>query len=87
MLAKVKINNIVFVIVYIGDYPWHFPYFLHSCRYNPSVVIFADNQERNLDLPETIRSDALPFGTIQTKIFGAGRFTSDYSGQVSNWKT
>ena len=40
-------NNIVFTIVYIGDFPWYFPYFLHSCCYNPTVdfLIFTDNQD------------------------------------------
>ena len=37
--------RIVFIITYIGKHPWYFPYFLYSCRYNPTIdfLIFTDN--------------------------------------------
>ena len=49
--------RIVFIITYIGKYPWHFPYFLHSCRYNPTVdfLLFTDNNDPNLDLPANVK--------------------------------
>ena len=49
--------RIVFIIPYIGKYPWYFPYFLHSCRYNPTVdfLIFTDNSDPDLDLPANVK--------------------------------
>ena len=44
-------NRIIFIIPYMGNYPWYFPYFLHSCRYNPTVdfLIFTDNNDPYLE--------------------------------------
>ena len=41
----------------MGKYPWYFPYFLHSCRYNPTIdfLIFTDNNDPNLVLPENVK--------------------------------
>ena len=49
--------QIVFIIVYIGEYPWFFPYFIHSCRYNPTIdfLIFTDNNDPNLELPSNVK--------------------------------
>ena len=49
--------RIVFIIAYIGEYPWYFPYFLHSCRYNPTVdfLLFTDNNDSNLELPPNVK--------------------------------
>jgi len=49
--------RIIFIIAYMGEYPWYFPYFLHSCRYNPTVdfLIFSDNNDPNLELPPNVK--------------------------------
>jgi len=49
-------QRIIFIITYIGDYPWYFPYFLHSCRYNPTInfLIFSDNQTPLEHLPPNV---------------------------------
>ena len=49
--------RIVFLICWKGKYPWYFLYFLHSCRYNPTVdfLIFTDNKDLNLDLPANVK--------------------------------
>ena len=49
--------RIVFIITFMGKYPWYFPYFLHSCRYNPTVdfIIFTDNSDPNLELPPNVK--------------------------------
>ena len=41
----------------MGKYPWYFPYFLHSCRYNPTVdfLIFTDNYDPNLEIPSNVK--------------------------------
>jgi len=53
--------SIAFLICWHGNYPWYFPYFLHSCRYNPTVdfLIFSSNTDIELDLPENVK--ILPF--------------------------
>jgi len=50
-------QRIVFVIAYMGKYPWYFPYFLHSCRYNPTVdfLFFTDNNDSKLELPPNVK--------------------------------
>lgn len=37
-------NKIVILILYYGPFPWYFPYFLHSCRFNRDIDfrIFSD---------------------------------------------
>jgi len=48
-------NKIIVLICYFGKYPWYFPYFLHSCRFNPGVQfhIFSDIDEA-FDLPGNV---------------------------------
>ena len=38
--------NIVVIICYYGEFPWYFSYFLHSCRFNPSIdfMIISDTE-------------------------------------------
>ena len=49
--------RIILIITYSGKFPWHFPYFLHSCRFNPTIdfIIFTDNDYPNLDLPSNLK--------------------------------
>jgi len=51
------VHRIIFIIPYIGKYPWYFPYFLHSCRYNPTVdfLLFTDNNDPSLELPPNVK--------------------------------
>ncbi|MEQ1554498.1 MAG: DUF6625 family protein [Ferruginibacter sp.] len=37
-------NKIAVIICYYGSFPWYFPYFLHSCKFNESIdfFIFSD---------------------------------------------
>ena len=64
-------NNFVFIIVYIGDFPWYFPYFLHSCHYNPSVdfLIFTDNPNPLVNLPPNVK--LIPYSIRQFKVDAA----------------
>ena len=50
-------QRIIFIITYIGKFPWYFPCFLHSCRYNPTVdfLIFTDNNDPDLELPANVK--------------------------------
>jgi hypothetical protein len=48
--------KIIILICYYGRFPWYFDYFLHSCRYNPSVdfVILTDIPYEK-ELPPNVR--------------------------------
>lgn len=52
-----KNNSIVFITFYIGNWPWYFPYFLHSCRYNSSVdfYIYTDNFIESDGIPKNVK--------------------------------
>lgn len=52
-----KLHSICIITCWYGEYPWYFPYFVKSCRYNPSIdfVIITDNNSTILDKPENIK--------------------------------
>jgi len=60
-------NHLVFIITFIGNYPWYFPYFLRSCRYNPTVdfLIFTGNQDTLIHLPPNVK--IIPYSIEQFK--------------------
>ena len=62
-----SLNSIIFIIFWQGNYPWYFPYFLHTCRYNPSVdfLIFTDNIDAKLELPANVK--IIPYSIEQFK--------------------
>ena len=66
--------QIIFIITYTGKYPWYFPFFLHSCRYNPTVdfLIFTDNNVPNLDLPPNVK--IIPYSIDRFKADAAKAF-------------
>ena len=49
-------KKICMIICWSGEYPWYLPYFLHSCRYNPSIdfLLFTDRNSP-LSLPENVK--------------------------------
>ncbi|GHU83758.1 hypothetical protein FACS189415_6750 [Bacteroidia bacterium] len=59
--------SIVFIIAYMGNLPWYFPYFLQSCRYNPSIdfFIFTDNKEELSNVPPNVH--LIPYSIEQFK--------------------
>jgi len=60
-------SSIAFLICWHGDYPWYFPYFLHSCRYNPTInfLIFTDNKDVPAHLPPNVQ--LIPYSLEQFK--------------------
>jgi len=38
-------NKLIFLICWQGNYPWYFPYFLHSCRYNQTIDLMKNYNE------------------------------------------
>ena len=59
--------SIVFLIIWRGDYQWYFPYFLHSCRYNPDIdfIIFTDNKNTPINVPSNVK--IVPYSIEQFK--------------------
>jgi hypothetical protein len=51
------IISIAIVTCWYGKYPWYFPYFIHSCDYNPTVdfIIITDNQETIINKPQNVK--------------------------------
>lgn len=58
-------KNIAVLTCWYGNYPWYFPYFLHSCSFNSSIdfLIFTDNQETIANKPNNVK---IIFKTIDT---------------------
>lgn len=50
-------KSIALVICYFGKVPWYFNYFIHSCKYNPSVDFFliTDDSGYENGLPENVK--------------------------------
>lgn len=52
-----KLTSIASITCWYGEYPWYFPYFLHSCSFNPTVDfhIITDNQTQLDDKPDNVK--------------------------------
>jgi hypothetical protein len=50
-------QSFAFLTCWYGPYPWYFPYFIHSCSFNPSVdfIIITDNKEKIPDKPDNVK--------------------------------
>ena len=61
----------VLFICWQGDYPWYFPYFLHSCRYNSTIdiLIFTNNTDIGFNLPANVK--LIPYSIEQFKVDAA----------------
>jgi len=62
-------NKILILICYYGEFPWYFPYFLQSCKYNPTIdfLIISDNKG-NYAYPENVTIVNLPWEEIKRTI-------------------
>jgi len=62
-------HRIVFIVVYVGKYPWYFSYFLHSCQYNPTLdfLIFTDNNVQNYKMPANVKIIPISIEQFKTK--------------------
>ena len=52
-----KRKSIAVVICYLGKLPWYFDYFIHSCKYNPSIsfIIVTDDTTYSKPIPTNIK--------------------------------
>lgn len=50
-------SKIALLTCWYGPYPWYFPYYIHSCRYNPTVdfIIVTENQEVIPNKPPNVK--------------------------------
>jgi len=52
-----KLTSIAMLTCWYGDYPWYFPYFIHSCIYNPTVdfIIITNNLSIIPNKPKNVK--------------------------------
>lgn len=52
-----KLTSIASITCWYGKFPWYFPYFLHSCSFNPTVdfYIITDNKNKIDNKPENVK--------------------------------
>lgn len=50
-------KKIVLITAYMGKFPWYFPYFIQSCKFNPSIdfIILSDNKITLENLPINVK--------------------------------
>lgn len=50
-------TSIAIITCWYGSYPWYFPYFIHSCTYNPTIdfIIITDNIEAIPNKPDNVK--------------------------------
>lgn len=73
--------NIAILVVYYGDWPWYFKYFIHSCGFNSSVdfIIITDNNCDNISLPKNIRIVVSTLNSLKDKIHKQLRIKPKFS--------
>lgn len=52
-----SLHKIAILTGWYGPYPWYFPYFIHSCSYNPTIdfIIFSCNKETIQNKPVNVK--------------------------------
>jgi len=59
--------KIAVVICFMGPMPWYFKYFVHSCRYNPSVDFYIISDRKITDdLPANVKPVYMTVNEINT---------------------
>ena len=50
-------DSIAILTCWYGSYPWYFPYFVHSCKFNPTIdfIIITDNDQPIPDKPQNVK--------------------------------
>src|SRR5471030_363722 len=50
-------TSVALINCYFGKLPWYFDYFVHSCKYNPTIDFFiiTDDRSRAAELPPNVK--------------------------------
>ena len=53
----IKQKSIAILTCWYGQYPWYLPYFIHSCKFNPTIdfIIITDNKESINNKPHNVK--------------------------------
>ncbi|REH00098.1 DUF6625 family protein [Flavobacterium aquicola] len=51
------LSSLAIITFWYGKYPWYMPYFIHTCKFNPTVdfIIITDNTAIIPDKPENVK--------------------------------
>lgn len=55
-MINIKIQKIALITCWYGYYPWYFPYFIHTCSYNPAIdfILITENKEEIPNRPKNV---------------------------------
>lgn len=85
-----KCYSIAILTCWYGPYPWYFPYFIHSCSFNPTVdfIIITDNKELIRNQPINVKIIHKPIQEIKKIASEKLEFTVnlDYSYKLCDFK-
>lgn len=83
-------KKIAILTCWYGSYPWYFPYYLHSCRYNPTIdfIIITDNQELIPNKPHNVKIIYKTLDKLRTEFSEKLRFSVsiDYPYKLCDFK-
>jgi hypothetical protein len=85
-----QLTSIAVLTCWYGTYPWYFPYYVHSCSFNPTIdfYIITDNQEEISNKPDNliiINKTLDELKTIATKKLGFN-VSLDYPFKLNDFK-
>lgn len=85
-----KMKLIAVITCWYGAYPWYFPYFIHSCAFNPTIdfYIITDNLEIIPNKPENVKIVFKTLEEIKTAASKKLGFTVniDYPYKICDFK-
>jgi len=83
-------KSIALITCWYGPYPWYFPYFVFSCKYNPTVdfIIVTDNEDNIPNKPENLKIIYTKFDDLKTDFSEKLGFTVnlDYPYKLCDFK-
>lgn len=69
LTIKENKKSIAILTCWYGPYPWYFPYFIHSCKYNSTIdyFIITDNDETICNQPQNVKIVYRTFDEIKDR--------------------
>ena len=63
-------KSIAILICWYGQYPWHVPYFIHSCNHNPTIdfIIITDSKNALSFNPTNVKVIQRDYKTVFHKV-------------------